>query len=75
MELGDLALFSFGMSLLRYFAAVLAVILVIRWLMWVNKSHSWSTVREKIDADPLSASIYYGLRIVGLFWLAGQILS
>lgn len=69
------AFLAFVSASLRFIMAVVLVVMMIWWLMHVNVDHDWGKTRDGIDANPLAAGVYYGLRFLALCFLAGLIFS
>ena len=65
----DIAILSFVISL-TYLTLILFVIAgLLRWFDWTCGVGFKEDVWEKIHEEPLALAVYYGLRLVAVFYL------
>lgn len=64
----DFALLSFLISLGYFVVAVLVAVSMLKWFDWTLGA-SFGEARRKMNDDPKALALYYGLRLVAVFYL------
>lgn len=70
----EFTLYSLGLNL-AYLAIALGVIRLSFWYMNRTTGVCFSDVLKLVNADPVAAALYYGLRFIGTVYLAASLVQ